>query len=110
MIPVMIFTSVDLPAPFSPTSAWTLPRPISKETSDNAFEGPKDLLIPSMRSAGSASAIDLDRLQHAAVDEIGRADAVGRLVGAEEDEEVGELLRAAEPPDRGILIGDALQI
>src|SRR5271166_1641390 len=50
------------------------------------------------------------RLQHAAVDEVGRTDAVGGLVRAEEDEEVGELLGAGESPDGCVLVGDALQI
>ena len=50
------------------------------------------------------------RLQHAAVDEVGRTDAVGRLVRAEENEEVGELLGAGESPDGCVLVGDALQI
>ena len=56
-MPVMILTSVDLPAPFSPTSACTRPAPMSKETSDSARDGPKDLLIPAMRSKGPASVI-----------------------------------------------------
>ncbi len=40
----MIFPSVDLPAPFSPTSAWIDPRPIFRLTSSRARTPPKDLL------------------------------------------------------------------
>ena len=50
------------------------------------------------------------RLQHAAVDEGGRTDAVGGFVGAEENEEVGELLGAGESFDGCVLVRDALQI
>lgn len=39
---------------------------------------------------------ELDCFQHAAIDEIGRTDAIARPVGAEEDEEICELLRRAE--------------
>ena len=49
----MILTSVDLPAPFSPTSACTPPGVTSKVTSLSAREGPKDLLSPTTRNAGS---------------------------------------------------------
>ena len=38
----------------------------------------------------------IHRLQHPAIDEIGRADRVGRLVGAEEDEEMRQLLGVAK--------------
>jgi hypothetical protein len=48
------------------------------------------------------------RFQHAAVDEIGRTDAVGGLVGAEENEEVRELLGAGESLNGCVLVGDAL--
>src|SRR5207237_6251873 len=47
----MIFTSVDLPAPFSPTSACTSPLAISKFTQSSAVALPKRLVIRSMRSS-----------------------------------------------------------
>src|SRR5262249_26017704 len=43
--PVMIRTSVDLPAPFSPTSAWTSPGCRSQDTAFNARTRAKDLVI-----------------------------------------------------------------
>ena len=44
--PVTILMSVDLPAPFSPTSACTSPARRSNETSRNACTPENDLLIP----------------------------------------------------------------
>src|SRR4051812_42741232 len=41
--PVMILIRVDLPAPFSPTSAWTSPALSSKDTSRSARTPSKDL-------------------------------------------------------------------
>ena len=38
--PAMILTSVDLPAPFSPSSAWTSPDLTLKLTSDSACAPP----------------------------------------------------------------------
>ena len=40
--PLMICTKVDLPAPFAPTSPWTLPRSISRLTPRSARTAPKD--------------------------------------------------------------------
>ena len=51
--PDRIFSSVDLPAPFSPSSAWISPAPTSKSTSSSACTPGKRLLIPVMRSRGS---------------------------------------------------------
>ena len=41
--PAMIFPRVDLPAPFSPTSAWTEPRATETETRSSAWTPPKCL-------------------------------------------------------------------
>src|SRR5215470_17871040 len=49
-------------------------------------------------------------LQHAAIDVVGRADAVAGTVGTQEDEEVGDLLRAGEALDGRVLVGDALDV
>src|SRR6476619_7098473 len=51
-----IFISVDLPAPFSPTSACTSPRSTEKFTPSSATEAPKRFVIPSMRSSGTRAA------------------------------------------------------
>ena len=44
--PATILPSVDLPAPFSPTSAWTEPARMSSETPSRALVLPKALPIP----------------------------------------------------------------
>src|SRR5205085_8428333 len=49
----MILMSVDLPAPFSPTSACTSPRSTSTPTPSSATTPEKTLRIPSIRRSGS---------------------------------------------------------
>src|SRR5579871_6631796 len=51
-----------------------------------------------------------DRLQHPAIDKIGRSDGVGRLVRTEEDEEIGELFGAREAVDGGVFAGHVVEI
>ncbi len=56
---MMHFTSVLLPAPFSPSRACTVPRRRRSETSDSAISDPKCLLTDiasSARSAGGGAA------------------------------------------------------
>ena len=53
--PVMILISVDLPAPFSPTSAWTSPARSSNDTSRSACTPPNDLLIELSRASAGSS-------------------------------------------------------
>src|SRR2546427_1333015 len=48
--------SVDLPAPFSPTSAWTSPRRRSKRQPRSAWTPGKSLLIPSISTSRSPTA------------------------------------------------------
>ena len=48
----MILPSVDLPAPFAPTSAWTVPAAISRLTSSSAFVLEYRLLMPTSRMGG----------------------------------------------------------
>src|SRR5262245_43657793 len=49
----MIFTSVDFPAPFSPTRAWTSPASRSSETPSSACTPPNDFeRVVSLRSGG----------------------------------------------------------
>jgi hypothetical protein len=54
-VPARIFINVDLPAPFSPVSAWTSPLRRSKRTSSRARVGPKRLLIASSSSSEATS-------------------------------------------------------
>src|SRR5579875_4039469 len=51
--PVMTLMSVDLPAPFSPTSAWTSPARRSNETPFSAWTPAKDLRISERRRRGA---------------------------------------------------------
>src|SRR5919108_285925 len=51
-MPAIVFTSVDFPAPLSPTSATTSPAWTSKSTSLSAWTGPKLLLTPSSARTG----------------------------------------------------------
>src|SRR2546429_751963 len=44
--------SVDLPAPFSPTTAWISPRATSKSTPSSATVAPNRLVTPSALAAG----------------------------------------------------------
>src|SRR3954452_5639867 len=52
-MPAIVLTSVDLPAPLSPTSATTSPDWTSKSTSLSACTGPKLLLTPLRESTGA---------------------------------------------------------
>ena len=56
--PVMILMSVDLPAPFSPTSAWTSPGRTSKDTPCRARTAPNDLVMARASSSGDTGAAD----------------------------------------------------
>src|SRR5690242_17648902 len=51
-MPEIVLTSVDLPAPLSPTSATTSPGRTSKSTSWSACTGPKRLLTPFSARSG----------------------------------------------------------
>src|SRR6201987_2509729 len=48
----MIFTSVDLPAPFSPSSAWISAGRKSRSMASFASRSPKRLLMPAACSSG----------------------------------------------------------
>ena len=54
--PVMILMSVDLPAPFSPSSAWTSPARRVSDTSSSACVAPKRLAMPRIWSTGAPAA------------------------------------------------------
>src|SRR6185312_13613789 len=57
----MIFISVDLPAPFSPTSPWISPGRSAKSTSRRAATPPNDLEMPCMTNrAGTLSSTVTD--------------------------------------------------
>src|SRR5690348_6207973 len=45
--------SVVLPAPFSPSSAWTSPRPTSRSTASLARRSPNRLVMARIRTAGT---------------------------------------------------------
>ncbi len=49
--------SVDLPAPFSPTTACTSPRATSNDTSELATTPGKRLVTPRTRTAGAVPAV-----------------------------------------------------
>ncbi len=55
--PAMILPSVDLPAPFSPTNAWTVPARTATETSSRARVAPKDLPSARVSRWTAASAV-----------------------------------------------------
>src|ERR687888_1228799 len=55
--PARTFTSVDLPAPFSPTRACASPACSSMEASSSARTEPNDLLAPSSTSTGPAAGL-----------------------------------------------------
>src|ERR671912_1990165 len=52
-MPVMILIRVDLPAPFSPTSAWTSPGASARDTPSSAWVAPKRFAMPRMASTAS---------------------------------------------------------
>ena len=54
-MPAIDFTSVDLPAPLSPTRATTSPASTAKSTRSRAWTGPNRLLTPSSASSGAPS-------------------------------------------------------
>src|SRR2546421_3832369 len=94
--------SVDLPAPFSPSRAWTWPQSTTRSTPSLALSPPKVLTIPwSSRAACSVViSLDLDSRLQAAVGQllldvgdlgldVGRDLAVVVVVGADADAAVG---------------------
>src|SRR5262249_39680458 len=69
--PARIFIRVDLPAPFSPTRAWTWPSLADRLTASRTLLPAKDLVMPRISSAGlmlitSFSAVELirNRMEH----------------------------------------------
>src|SRR6266852_4776356 len=61
--PVMILTSVDLPAPFSPTSAWTSPGARSKDTRRSAWIPVNDLEMEVVSRSGGDMRVLPDETQ-----------------------------------------------
>src|SRR5438105_10551014 len=70
--PYTTFMSVDLPAPFSPSRAWTWPQSTTRSTPSLALSPPKVLTIPrSSRAARSvAICLCLDSRLEAAVGQL----------------------------------------
>ena len=56
-MPPAIFISVDLPAPFSPISAWISPGAIAKSTPLSTVTLPNDLRMPRMASRGARALV-----------------------------------------------------
>src|SRR5260221_2296664 len=78
--PVTILTSVDLPAPFSPTRAWIVPGATSKATSRTASMPPKLLLMPTRLRRATVIAASVQHVRRDAGAPRGAADAGDRLV------------------------------
>ncbi len=55
--PMSTFMSVDLPAPFSPSRAWTSPARTSKSMPRRTWKGPKALVMPRMVTSDAADAV-----------------------------------------------------
>src|SRR6185503_12347761 len=56
--PARIFMSVDLPAPFSPTTAWTMPGAMARSTPPRAWITPYALRRSTTSTAGGGVGID----------------------------------------------------
>ena len=57
--PARIFRSVDLPAPFSPSSPWIEPASTARSTSSSASVPGKRFVMPRIRSSGTRSSGDV---------------------------------------------------
>src|SRR5437899_9006857 len=137
-VPATHLTSVDFPAPLSPTRAMTSPRRTSKSTSDSACTEPNDFVMPRSWRSGVSSTVTrflphcrwrrpAGRLHRARVDLLAvllvRADAdvaplqelvreeprVVRLRDPDHGKRQRRLVRAAVLPDRGGLRRLALE-
>ena len=78
--PARILTSVLLPAPFSPTSAWTSPGSRSSETSSRAWVAANRFEIPRSSARGGAAAGAVARSRRGLVG-VGSAAVAGVAVG-----------------------------
>src|SRR3982750_3578173 len=67
----IVFTSVDLPAPLSPTRPTTSPALTAKSTRSRAWTGPNRLLTPSSSRSGVPSAISTGDSRFFAVGRVG---------------------------------------
>src|SRR2546423_7403256 len=57
-MPYTTFMSVDLPAPFSPSSAWTRPHSTARSTPSTALKPPK--VLTTLRSSRAVDCLGLD--------------------------------------------------
>src|SRR5262245_38118471 len=80
--PVMIFTAVDLPAPFSPSNASTCPARSSRPTPASACTPPKRFSIPTRDSAGASAdtAGAVADTAGAVADTAGTSEELGKLI------------------------------
>src|SRR3954469_1774053 len=110
--PARIFIMVDLPAPFSPTMAWTSPARRSRSTPCSTWTPTNDFLIPCI-CRSSRSAIDRPRAQGRRVRHVDPGlgarrrehrggDARGAQAVAEDRQAVGRLAGL----DGGVGVGD----
>src|SRR5213595_1501666 len=70
-MPAIDLTSVDLPAPLSPTKPTTSPALTAKSTRSRAWTGPNRLLTPSSSRSGAPSAISTGDSRFFAVGRVG---------------------------------------
>src|SRR5579875_834659 len=92
--PARIFMSVDLPAPFSPTSACTSARSTSRSTPSSARTPGNVLTIPRMRSSGACIVlvcVSLRELSDGDVDLLGRRLA-GEVIVDRVDRQFSDLI------------------
>src|SRR3954451_5190752 len=103
--PAIVFTSVDLPAPLSPTRATTSPGCTARSTSVSAWTAPNRLETPRSSSTGAliASAIGISGFS-ASVRVGSRSDRFGTGQGPPHGPGAG---RRRRPDHRGRSAGDA---
>src|SRR6202161_4471991 len=87
---------VDLPAPFSPTMAWTSPGIITRSTPFNACTGPKDLCTRCKSITGSGEVNCVMALGMAQTPR-----DFGEGYAAQHDDGVGQILGGAAEAQRG---------
>ncbi len=96
----MIFISVDLPAPFSPSTAWISPGATSRSMPSLATTAGYALRMPESRSRGATAAHRRAGLQHGRVDGHRGFAQLQQLRGDGDGDDFGLLARNAGQADR----------